>query len=61
MHFIQLLIPKLVQHLTVNVEICTSFGDILMAGIDLFYIMISVLWDNRLVEAVFIVVATKSH
>lgn len=32
-----------------------------MAGIDLFYIMISVLWDNRLVEAVFIVVATKSH
>lgn len=42
-------------------EIYTPFGDILRAGIDLCYIMILVLWDNHLVEAIFIVVAIKSH
>lgn len=61
MHFIQLLIPKLVQHLAVNIEIYTPFGDILRAGIDLCYITILVLWDNHLVKAIFIVVAIKSH
>lgn len=61
MHFIQLLIPKLVQHLAVNIEIYTPFRDIVRAAIDLCYIMILVLWDNHLVKAIFIVVAVKSR
>lgn len=57
----ELLIPKLVQHLAMNVEIYTPFGDILRTGIYLCHIMILVLWDNHLVRAIFIVVAIKSH